>query len=104
MNDIFASPEVPLFVVITITPLAALLPHNAAADAPLRTCVDSISEGLMSFSLEPSGRQLDLNIGYSVKEDSNLHYGVFFGASQDYGHIKSDNITHSAMSFIKYSF
>ena len=58
----------------------------------------------ISFSLEPSGRQLDLNIGYSVKEDSNLHYGVLFGASQDYGHIKSDHITHSAMSFIKYSF
>ena len=41
-------PALPLLVVITITPLPALKPYNAAALGPLRTVTDSISSGLIS--------------------------------------------------------
>ena len=36
VNVIFASPDKPSLVLITLTPLAALLPQSAAAEAPLR--------------------------------------------------------------------
>ena len=38
----------PVFVVISITPLPALDPYNAAALGPLSTEIDSTSFGLMS--------------------------------------------------------
>ena len=41
-------PSLPFLVLIRITPLAALLPYNAAADGPLSTEIDSISSGLKS--------------------------------------------------------
>ena len=33
----FNDPALPFFVVMTSTPLAALEPHNAEADAPFKT-------------------------------------------------------------------
>ena len=41
-------PSFPFLVVIKITPLAALLPYNAAAEGPLKTERLSISSGLKS--------------------------------------------------------
>ena len=58
----------------------------------------------LSFDLTPSGRQIDFNIAYSVKKGSDSHYGLLLSASEDYGHVKSDNLTHSAMGFIKFAF
>ena len=43
--------SLPLFVVMTITPLAARVPYNAAALGPFNTVTDSISSGLMSETL-----------------------------------------------------
>ena len=42
----------PFFVVITKTPLAASDPQTAAADAPFKTVIDSISSSLISFNLD----------------------------------------------------
>ena len=53
MKEILASPLCPFFVVITTTPLAALLPYKDAADAPFRTFTDSISAGFISFRRDP---------------------------------------------------
>ena len=50
---ILAFPDWPSFVVITITPFAALLPQRAAADAPFKTCTDAISAGFISFNRDP---------------------------------------------------
>ena len=41
-------PMVPLLVVMSIAPLPAHEPYNAAADAPGSTLIDSMSSGLMS--------------------------------------------------------
>ena len=46
MSRLFA---LPFLVVITITPLAALVPQSAAAEAPFKTCTLAISSGLISF-------------------------------------------------------
>ena len=48
-------PTFPFFVVITIAPLDALLPYNAAAAAPDKTDIDSMSSGFISAiaSVEP---------------------------------------------------
>ncbi len=43
----------PDLVVITITPLLALLPYNAAAEGPFKTVIEAISSGLR-FEI-PSG-------------------------------------------------
>ena len=40
-------PAVPFLVVIIITPLLAREPYKAAADAPFKTLIDSISAGLI---------------------------------------------------------
>ena len=45
-------PDVPRFVVMTMTPFAASVPYNVAADGPFTTSIDSISAGLMSSRRE----------------------------------------------------
>ena len=47
-NESCSLPSLPFLVVIRITPFAALLPYNAAADGPLNTEILSISSGLKS--------------------------------------------------------
>ena len=47
-KEIESFPSLPFLVVIRITPFAALLPYNAAADGPLSTEILSISSGLKS--------------------------------------------------------
>src|SRR5690606_13643805 len=46
----------PFFVVITITPDAALEPYSAVAEPPWRIVIDSISLGLISFPLLPKSK------------------------------------------------
>ena len=41
-------PSLPFFVVMTMAPLAASEPYKAAAAAPVKTDIDSMSSGLMS--------------------------------------------------------
>ena len=53
LKEIFGFlPFWPDLVVIYMTPLAAWLPQRAAADAPFRIWIDSISLGLISFNLD----------------------------------------------------
>ena len=47
----FVSPALPFLVVIIITPAFALVPYIAAAEAPLRTSIFSISFGSRSAIL-----------------------------------------------------
>ncbi len=47
--------SLPLFVVITITPLAPLAPYNEVAEASLSTVTDLMSFGLISFNEPPNG-------------------------------------------------
>ncbi|MNI20243.1 hypothetical protein D3C73_737160 [compost metagenome] len=49
-------PCLPDFVVTKITPLAAWLPYNAAADAPFNTEMFSISSGLINEIGSPPSR------------------------------------------------
>ena len=44
-----AGPARPFLVVTTITPLAACVPYNVAADGPFTTSIDSISSGFRLF-------------------------------------------------------
>ena len=48
LTVIFTRPSFPFLVVITMAPLAASEPYKAAAAAPVRTDIDSISSGLIS--------------------------------------------------------
>src|ERR1035437_132610 len=52
----------PCFVVITMTPLAARDPYNAAAFGPFNTDIDSISSGLMSLITLPRSRPDDAEL------------------------------------------
>src|SRR6186997_1293063 len=56
MDVPFVGPAFPFFVVIMMTPLAALDPYNAVPEAPLRTVTDSMSSGLMSLTLLPKSK------------------------------------------------
>ena len=53
LKVIFIPPaEEPSFVLITTTPLAALEPHSAAAEAPFNTSTEAMSLALISFILD----------------------------------------------------
>ena len=54
--------------------------------------------------LAPSGRQVDLNLGYQAKLYDHINVGIQMALSQDYGHVKSDNVTGNAVAFLKMSF
>ena len=67
------------------------------------------TNGNLSFDnveadLSPSGRQLDLNMGYQASLNNLFNVGIQMAFSQDYGHIKSDEIIHSAAAFMKFDF
>ena len=67
------------------------------------------TNGNLSFDnveadLSPSGRQLDLNLGYQASLNNLFNVGIQMAFSQDYGHIKSDEIIHSAAAFMKFDF
>ena len=67
------------------------------------------TNGNLSFDnveadLSPSGRQLDLNLGYQASLNNLFNVGIQMAFSQDYGHIKSDEIIHSAAAFLKFDF
>ena len=54
--------------------------------------------------LAPSGRQVDLNLGYQAKLYEHINVGIQMALSQDYGHVKSDDVTGNAVAFLKMSF
>ena len=54
--------------------------------------------------LAPSGRQIDLNLGYQAKLYDHINVGIQMALSQDYGHVKSDKVTGNAVAFLKMSF
>ena len=54
--------------------------------------------------LAPSGRQVDLNLGYQAKLYDHINVGIQMALSQDYGHVKSDDVTGNAVAFLKMSF
>ena len=57
-----------------------------------------------SVDLSPSGRQVDLSIGYKANLDKAINVGLQFSISEDYGHIKSDDLVNSAFAFVKMDF
>ena len=57
-----------------------------------------------SVDLSPSGRQVDLSIGYKANLDKAINVGLQFSVSEDYGHIKSDDLVNSAFAFVKMDF
>ena len=57
-----------------------------------------------TVDLNPSGRQIDLNFGYSAKVDKNKDFGLFFTVSKDYGHVKSQELTNSMFANFKVIF
>ena len=63
----FVFPALPFFVVIIITPAFALVPYIAAAEAPLRTSIFSISLGSKSAILFGAFSSLPL-----LAPDANL--------------------------------
>lgn len=54
--------------------------------------------------LSPSGRQLDLNFGYQASLNNLFNIGIQMAISKDHGHLKSDEIIHSAVGFMKFEF
>ena len=58
----------------------------------------------VSVDLSPSGRQIDLNFGYQGEIDENLNFGLQLSISENYGHIKSDELVNSTFAFIKMVF
>ena len=57
-----------------------------------------------SFELNPSGRQIDLSIGYRTKVSKIYNIGITMSASKDYQHVKSEEIINSASAYIKFDF
>ena len=57
-----------------------------------------------SFELDPSGRQIDLSIGYRKKVSKIYNIGITMSASKDYQHVKSEEIINSASAYIKFDF
>ena len=67
------------------------------------------SHGNLQFTqenvdLSPSGRQIDLNFGYQAKINENVNFGLQLSISEDYGHIKSDELVNSTFAFVKMDF
>ena len=67
------------------------------------------SHGNLKFTqenvdLSPSGRQIDLNFGYQAKINENVNFGLQLSISEDYGHIKSDELVSSSFAFVKMDF
>ena len=54
--------------------------------------------------LAPSGRQIDLNLGYQAKLYDHVNVSIQMALFQDYGHVKSDKVTGNAVAFLKMSF
>ena len=57
-----------------------------------------------SVDLSPSGRQIDLSFGYQANIDENINFGLQLSISEDYGHIKSDELVNSTFAFVKMDF
>jgi hypothetical protein len=57
-----------------------------------------------NVDLAPSGRQLNLGLGYQATLYNFINVGVRTALSQDYGHKKSDNIVNSMVGFVKFGF
>jgi len=57
-----------------------------------------------SVDLSPSGRQVDVSLGYQANLYDALNVGVQFAVSQDYGHVQSDDLVNSAYAFMKMAF
>lgn len=57
-----------------------------------------------SVDLSPSGRQIDVSLGYEATIDDAFNVGVQFAVSKDYGHVKSDELVSSAFAFMKVAF
>ncbi len=67
------------------------------------------TEGNLKFTQEsvdlcPSGRQIDLSFGYQANIDENVNFGLQLSISEDYGHIKSDELVNSTFAFVKMDF
>ena len=54
--------------------------------------------------LTPSGRQIDLNLGYKSNIYDHIDVGIHMAISQDYGHLRSDKFTGSTAAFLKVNF
>ena len=57
-----------------------------------------------TVDLSPSGRQIDLNFGYQTKINENANFGLQLSISEDYGHIKSDELVNCTFAFVKMDF
>ena len=57
-----------------------------------------------SFKLEPSGRQIDLSVGYKTKLSKFGDFLFLLSSSKDYQHIKSQDVVNSASAYIKFDF
>ena len=53
------------------------------------------------FDLEPSGRQIDVTLGYQTNLWNSLNLGIQTAFSDDFGHIKSDEYVSSLGAFLK---
>ena len=65
--------------------------------------------GNLNFSeakvdLSPSGRQVDVSLGYQATLSDAFHVGLQFAVSQDYGHVKSDELVNSTFAFMRVEF
>ena len=57
-----------------------------------------------SVDLSPSGRQVDVSLGYQATVNDAVNVGVQLAVSKDYGHVKSDDLVNSAFAFMKMAF
>ena len=57
-----------------------------------------------NIDLSPSGRQLDVSLGYQAILSDAFNVGLQFAVSQDYGHVKSDGLVNSTFAFMKVAF
>ena len=65
--------------------------------------------GNLNFSeakvdLSPSGRQVDVSLGYQAIIFDAFNIGLQFAVSQDYGHVKSDELVNSTFVFTRVKF
>ena len=57
-----------------------------------------------NIDLSPSGRQLDVSLGYQATLSDAFNVGLQFAVSQDYGHVKSDGLVNSTFAFTRVKF
>jgi subtilase-type serine protease len=57
-----------------------------------------------NVDLAPSGRQIDLGVGYQASIFDGFDAGLRFTLSQDYGHVESDDFAGNAVLFVKTAF